>query len=150
MSAWIQQNGQDKLKISKGIPHTKTQWVLMEKQLNSSGHFSRIFDIVCSSRDPERLGGEEHPTSEFQRLDDFLSMFKDSLYKSDDQNCISNDEKVKNDGMGFLPGHWTLMGPRSEKRWYGDTHGGRWDRTVNKMVQQLKEIVHPFVTATSA
>ena len=29
-------NGQDKLKISKSIPHTKTQLVLMEKQLNSS------------------------------------------------------------------------------------------------------------------
>ena len=97
MSAWIQQNGQDKLEISKGIPHAKTQWVLMEKQLNSSGHFSRIFDILCSSRDPERLGREEEEqTSELQRPDHFLSMFNDFLWKSDDQSCISNAEKVKN------------------------------------------------------
>ena len=35
------ENGQDKLKISKGFPHTKTQLVLMEKQLSSSGKNSQ-------------------------------------------------------------------------------------------------------------
>ena len=35
------QNGQDKMKISWGIPRTETQWVLMEEQLNSSGKISQ-------------------------------------------------------------------------------------------------------------
>ena len=36
--------------------------------------------------------------------------------------CISNADKVKNYPMKFLPGHWTLLGSGSEKRWYGDSH----------------------------
>ena len=54
------ENGQDKLKISKGFPHTKTQLVLMEKQINSSGKNPRIHNIDYSQRDPDGLGEEEH------------------------------------------------------------------------------------------
>ena len=46
-----------------------TQLDSTEKQLNSSGQFSRIYNIDYSSRDPERLGGEEHPTRVLQRPD---------------------------------------------------------------------------------
>ena len=44
------QNGQDNLKISKSIPRTKTQWVLMEKQLKSSGKFSQVWQHRLLSR----------------------------------------------------------------------------------------------------
>ena len=53
------QNGQDKLKISKGIPR-KTQWVLTEKQLKSRRKFSRIYNIDYSQGDRDGLGEEEH------------------------------------------------------------------------------------------
>ena len=50
----------------------------------------------------------------------------------------------------FLPGHWTFLGPGSEKRWYGSSYYGQWDRTANKMVPQFKETGHTIFTATSA
>ena len=67
----------------------------------------------------------------------FMSMFNDIKWKKNDENCISNAEKVKNYAKSFLPGHWTFLGPGLEKRWYGDSHGGQWDRTANKTVQQF-------------
>ena len=51
-----QQDGQAKLKILRSIRRTKMRWESMEKQLNWSGNFPKIFIIVYSSRDPERLG----------------------------------------------------------------------------------------------
>ena len=71
-----------------------------------------------------------------------MSMFNDILWKTDDETCISNAEKVKNYANKFLPGHWTFQGPGSEKKWYCDPHDqqGQWDRTANKMVQRFKEI----------
>ena len=80
----------------------------------------------------------------------FMSMFNAFLWKSDDQNCISNAEKVKNYAKRFLPGHWTFLGPGSEKRWHRDSHGGQWDRAANKMVQQFKETGHLVFISTSA
>ena len=43
------EDGKAKLKISGCIHHIKMLWESMEKQLNSSGKFPRIFDIVYSS-----------------------------------------------------------------------------------------------------
>ena len=73
-----------------------------------------------------------------------MSMCNDNL-------CISNAEKVNNYAKEFSPGHWTFLGPGSEKRWCGDSHDqqGQWDRTANKMVQRFKETGHPIFTSTS-
>ena len=46
----------------------------------------------------------------------FMSMFNDIEWRKNDENCISNSEKVKNHSNRFLPGHWTFLGPGSEKR----------------------------------
>ena len=54
-----------------------------------------------------------------------MSMFNDIEWKKNDENCISNAENVMNYAKRFLPGHWTFLGPGSEKRWYGDSHGGQ-------------------------
>ena len=53
------QIGKDRLKISNGNLRTKTQWVLMENQLNSSGKNPRICNIDPFQGDPEGLGKEE-------------------------------------------------------------------------------------------
>ena len=79
----------------------------------------------------------------------FMSMFNDILWKSDDQNCISNAENVKNYAKKFLPRHWTF-GVQGRKRDGVMTHGGQWDRTANKMVQQFKETRHSIFTSISA
>ena len=99
------------------------------------GQVPRIFDIVYSSRDPERLGGEEHPTRELRGPD-----------------CISNAERVRTYAMKFLPGHWTFLVPGTEERWYGDSHHqkGQWEHTANKMVQRFKETGHLIFKSTSA
>ena len=44
-----------------------------------------------------------------------MSMYNDLLWKADDENCMSNAEKVKNYAKKFLPGHWTFLGPGSER-----------------------------------
>ena len=80
----------------------------------------------------------------------FMFMFSDILWKSDDQNCISNAEKVKNHAKRFLPRHLTFLCPGSENRWYGDSQGGQWDRTANKMVQRFKQTGHPIFISTSS
>ena len=69
---------------------------------------------------------------------------------NDIENCISNAEQVKNFSKRFLPGHGTFMGLGSEKKWYGSSYDGQWDRTANKMAQQFKETGRPIFTATSA
>ena len=45
----------------------------------------------------------------------FMSMFSDIEWKTPDDNCISNAEKVKNYAMRFSQGHGTFLGPGSEK-----------------------------------
>ena len=83
-------DGKDKLKTSGSIPRTKMQMDSTEKQLNSSGYFPWISDIFHSQGDPDGLGGEN-----FKVRIVFMSMYNDLLWKADDENCISNAEKVK-------------------------------------------------------
>ena len=67
-----------------------------------------------------------------------------------DENCISNAEKVKNYSKRFLPGHWTFLGPGSER------DGAEAQKMDNGTVQPTKsysnskETGHPINTATSA
>ena len=74
----------------------------------------------------------------------FMSMFNDTDWtkRGNSEICISNAEKVRNHAKGFLQGHWTFLGPRSEKKWYeGSSYPpkGQWDSTANEMVQRFKE-----------
>ena len=94
--------------------------------------FPRIYNIDPSLGDPEGLEKKEHRAGKFQRLDHFfVSMFNDIEWRNNDENCISNADQFKNYSNRFLPGHWTSLGPGSEK-WYGSTHG--W--TVGPYSQQ--------------
>ena len=87
------QNGQDKLKISKGIAR-KTQWVLTEKQLKSSGKFSRIYNIDYIQGDPDGLGGGRTWSLRTSKTGSSLCLCSmTSSGKKKDDNCISNAEK---------------------------------------------------------
>ena len=46
----------------------------------------------------------------------FMSMFNDIEWKTNDENCISNAEKVKNYALRYSQGHWTFLSPGSEER----------------------------------
>ena len=44
--------------------------------------------------------------------------------------------------MKISQGHWTLLGPGSEEKWYGSSsfaQKGEWDSAANKMVQRFRE-----------
>ena len=52
----------------------------------------------------------------------FMSMFNDTEWKNtNDENYVSNAEKVKNYAMRFPQGDWTFLGPRSEEKRYGSS-----------------------------
>ena len=72
----------------------------MEKQSNSSGESRSLLHF---SRDPERLGEEEHPTRELP------TSFQCSM------TFCGNQMKVKYYAQKCLPEHWILLGPGSEK-----------------------------------
>ena len=48
----------------------------------------------------------------------FMSMFNDIAWKTDDENCVCDAERVKNYSKRFFPGQRSL-GPGSEQKWYG-------------------------------
>ena len=89
-------------------------------------------------------------TGELQRPDYLYVYVQRHRVEKNDENCISNAEKIKDYAKRFLPRHWTFLGPGSEKKWYGNSYDGQWNCTVNKMVQQFKETGHLIFTATSA
>ena len=107
--------------------------------------FATLTILTKIHTDMER---KEHRTGELQRLDYVTSVFNDISWKKNDENCILNAEKelLKEASTRTLDFSGFIFG----KRWYGGSYDGQWDRTVNKMVQQLKESCHPIFTATSA
>ena len=109
--------------------------------------FTTLNILQQSQRD---MQDKNIPPEKFEDLIIIMSMFNDITWKKDDQNFISNEEKVKDYAKKHKPGHWTFLGPGSETRWYGDSLDGQWDRTANKMVQQVKETSYPIFTSTSA
>ena len=99
-----------KWKDSGSFRLTKMQWVLMEKQSNSSGKFHKIFIVVYSSRNPTRLERRNSQSEEFKDQIIFMSMFNDIEWKTNDENCISNAGNVKNHAMRFSQGHSWVQG----------------------------------------
>ena len=97
----------------------------------------RFFDIVYSSRGP-RTGSPSCQCS--------MAFCENPMIRIASRNA----EKVENYAKKFLPGHCTILGPGSEKRWYCDSHGGQWDCTANKIEKHFKETGHPIFTSASA
>ena len=85
-------------------------------------YFPRIFVIGNSSKDPKDLKeGRNIKPEEFTDRIIFMSLFNDIDWskRGNDEICISNAEKFKDYAMKFLRGHWTFLGPGSEKKWNG-------------------------------
>ena len=87
----------------------------MEKQLNLSGKkFPRISSLSVLQEIQKRLDKKEHPARRVQCQCAMTGIGKN------DENCISNAEKVKNYAMKFSQEHWTFFGSTEEK-WYGSS-----------------------------
>ena len=69
------------------------------------------------------------------------------------ENCIANAHRVTEYARRFTQGHWSFLGPGSEKKWYG-THVsrpyGEWDKTAEDMMLNFAERGHPIFRATIA
>ena len=46
----------------------------------------------------------------------FMSMFNDIVWNTNDENCVSNAEKVKNYAMRFSEKHLDILGSRLGRR----------------------------------
>ena len=69
----------------------------------------------------------------------FMSMYNDIVWqeKGNKEKCETNSQTVANYARKFTRGHWSFLGPGSEKKWYGtytDKHDGSWDQTALKMM----------------
>ena len=79
----------------------------MENLLSSSGIFPRTNVIADSSKDPERFARRNIEPEEFGDGIIFMSMFNDidGTAKGNEENCISNSDKVKMYAKRFSQGH---------------------------------------------
>ena len=68
-------------------------------------------------------------------------------------NCTANAHRFTEYARRFTRGHWSFLGPGSEKKWCG-THvskpDGEWDKTAEDRMLNFAESGHPIFRATSA
>ena len=67
----------------------------------------------------------------------FMSMFNDISWASKDnkKECESNAQLVSLFARRFGAGHWSFLGPGSEKKWYSISEKspqGEWDKMAEK------------------
>ena len=69
------------------------------------------------------------------------------------RNVKSNSCEVANYARRFPRGHWSFLGPGSEKKWYG-TYSDKLDRvsdkTAGEMLIEFSETAHPIFRASCA
>ena len=75
------------------------------------------------------------------------------LIQGNQEFCENNAKRVKEYARRFPRGHWSFLGPDSEKNWYATCNGkpnGCWDRTAEKMMHNFERFGHPIFRCTSA
>ena len=85
----------------------------------------------------------------------FNAMFNDIAWgaQGNEEKCKSNVHEVADSGRSFLRGHWSFLGPGSEKKWYGtysDKPDGAWDTTAEDLMLEFAETTRPMFRASSA
>ena len=69
------------------------------------------------------------------------------------ENCSANSFSIADPAQKFALGHWSFLGPGSEKKWYG-THAhkpnGEWDEVAEIMMINFSESGHPVFRGSSA
>ena len=72
------------------------QWVSIEKQLNSIGHFPGFSSLSILEEIQQDLGKRNIEPEKFTDCIIFRSMFNDIVWNTNDENCVSNAKKVNN------------------------------------------------------
>ena len=76
----------------------------------------------------------------------FMSMFND-IEEDEERKFDSNSEQVKNYAERFSRGHWSFLGPRDERKFYGTpsyTSEGKWDSIAPQMWIDSKKPVNQY------
>ena len=65
-----------------------------------------------------------------------MSMFNNIVWKEpgNTEKCVENCFDIANYAPKFLPGHWSFLGPGSEKTFfctYAEKPDGQWTRLLN-------------------
>ena len=84
----------------------------------------------------------------------FMSMFNDISCgtKNHEQECLAHARVVSLYARKFGTGHWSFIGPRSEKKWYSikeDSPQRIWDNIAERMLLEFAESVCPIFRATT-
>ena len=85
----------------------------------------------------------------------FMSLFHYIFWdsKPNDDICEHNSKTIEECAERSPRGHWSFLGPGSEKNWYGTYDrkpDGSWDRTPQRMLLNFTETEHPVFRGTSA
>ena len=129
---------------------------LMENLWNSSWKIFPGFTTVGILNQIQQMMGELQCAPEnFTGRIIFMSMFNDIVCdaKGNDEICANNSETTEQYAQRFSRGHWSFLGPGSEKKRYGSDDGkpdGSWDRTAEKMLLNFAGSGHPIFRGTSA
>ena len=84
----------------------------------------------------------------------YMSMFNDIEWtrRGNSEQCISNSDQVKSYAKKFSQGHWTFLGPGSEKKWNGNQSyrsEGKWQATPDQMVERFGGSGQPVFKSVS-
>ena len=82
----------------------------------------------------------------------FTSMFNDTVCDANgnDDLCVNNSNTMKEYAERFTRGHWSVLGPGFEKKWYDCKPDGSWSRTAEKILQNFAGSGHPIFRCASA
>ena len=106
----------------------------MERQLNSSEKFLQVF----------------HRCPFFKKSSE---TWNDIEWKTNDENCTPNPEKIKNYAMKFSQGHWRFLGPGSEESGLKILHTLKQENLIlqpTKWNSDLKKLVIVYSKSFSA
>ena len=85
----------------------------------------------------------------------FMPVYNDINWgkRGNKDTCVANSFDVADYARKFMRGHWSILGPGSEKKWYG-THvckpDGQWDEVAENMMINFAERGHPIFRASNA
>ena len=120
---WYFENNQLKYLNRIDGESVEFEWKIFPR-LTTFGFLEQIQEFMKEQNcDPEQFKGRII----------FMSMFNDIAWrqKGNEEQCGSDAHEVANYARRFLRGHWSFLGPGSEKKWYGtysDKPDGVWDK----------------------
>ena len=128
----------------------------MENSWNSNGRSSQDSRQRASSMSFRKMMGElQCDPANFKGRIIFMSMFNDIVWDAKGNEKISENKskRVEEYARRFPRGHWSFLGPGSEKKWYvtyNSKPNGCWDRIAEKIMQIFPRSGHPIFRCVSA